>query len=54
MSVNISKLSGRKGLDDNLFQRITAFADEQATPDAGQLALIQAKENLKRQVCQSM
>ncbi|MBK8287468.1 MAG: formate dehydrogenase [Cellvibrionales bacterium] len=45
MSVNISKLSGRKGLDDNLFQRITAFADEQATPDAGQLALI-AKEYL--------
>ncbi|HSC75304.1 MAG TPA: NADH-ubiquinone oxidoreductase-F iron-sulfur binding region domain-containing protein [Pseudomonadales bacterium] len=45
MSVNISKLSGRKGLDDNLFQRITAFGDEHSVPDSGQLDAI-AKEYL--------
>lgn len=45
MSVNISKLSGRKGLDNNLFQRITAFADEHRVPDTGQLGAI-AKEYL--------
>ena len=45
MSVNISKLSGRKGLDDNLFQRITAFGDEHRVPDSAQLDVI-AKEYL--------
>jgi len=45
MSVNISKLSGRKGLDDNLFQRITAFADADSVPDAVQLGVI-AKDYL--------
>jgi NADH-quinone oxidoreductase subunit F len=37
MSRNISKLSGRKGLDDNLFERITAFADDHTTPTSEQL-----------------
>ncbi len=45
MSVNISKLSGRKGLDDNLFQRITALSDEHRVPNPEQLGVI-AKEYL--------
>lgn len=45
MSVNISKLSGRKGLQDNLFQRITAFGEQHAVPDAEQLSDI-AREYL--------
>lgn len=45
MSVNISKLSGRKGLDDNLFQRITALSDEHRVPPPEQLGVI-AKEYL--------
>ncbi len=45
MSVNISKLSGRQGLDNNLFQRITAFGDEHNVPNPEQLGVI-AKEYL--------
>ncbi len=40
MSQNISKLSGRKGLSDNLFERITAFSDSHSTPDSEQLGVI--------------
>ena len=32
MSQNISKLSGRKGLENNLFEKITAFAEQGRTP----------------------
>jgi NADH:ubiquinone oxidoreductase subunit F (NADH-binding)/NADH:ubiquinone oxidoreductase subunit E len=45
MSINISKLSGRQGLDNNLFQRITAFSDERNVPNPEQLGAI-AKEYL--------
>ncbi|HQQ64132.1 MAG TPA: NADH-ubiquinone oxidoreductase-F iron-sulfur binding region domain-containing protein [Pseudomonadales bacterium] len=45
MSTNISKLSGRKGLDDNLFERITALADDHTAPDGEQLGRI-AKDYL--------
>lgn len=45
MSRNISKLSGRKGLDDNLFERITAFADDHDTPSGEKMSQL-AKEYL--------
>lgn len=45
MSVNVSKLSGRKGLGDNLFERITGLAAEQQVPDAQALARV-AKDYL--------
>ena len=45
MSTNVSKLSGRQGLDNNLFERITAFADSHTVPDSEQLAAV-AREYL--------
>jgi NADH:ubiquinone oxidoreductase subunit F (NADH-binding)/NADH:ubiquinone oxidoreductase subunit E len=45
MSQNISKLSGRKGLNDNLFERITAFGEQHSVPDSAQLGII-AKDYL--------
>jgi NADH:ubiquinone oxidoreductase subunit F (NADH-binding) len=45
MSTNVSKLSGRQGLDNNLFERITAFADNHTVPDSEQLGAL-AKEYL--------
>jgi len=41
MSRNISKLSGRKGLKDNLFERVTAIGDQHRIPtkeEMGQIA----------------
>lgn len=40
MSRNVSLLSGRRGLGDNLFERITGFASQHQVPDAGQLEVI--------------
>ena len=37
MSRNLSKLSGRKGLSDNLFQRLTRIGDEGQVPTAPQM-----------------
>ncbi len=45
MSINISKLSGRKGLDNNLFERITALSDGGVVASGEQLGLI-AKDYL--------
>ncbi|MCB1616140.1 MAG: NAD(P)H-dependent oxidoreductase subunit E [Pseudomonadales bacterium] len=46
MSENISKLSGRKGLKDNLFERITAFGDKGRIPDKSEMASIASEYNL--------
>ena len=45
MSQNISKLSGRKGLADNLFERLTTIGEQQLVPTAEQLGVI-AKDYL--------
>lgn len=45
MSRNVSKLSGRKGLADNLFERIAAFGKSHTVPDGAQMGVI-AREYL--------
>jgi NADH-quinone oxidoreductase subunit F len=45
MSFNLSELSGRKGLKDNLFDRLGQLAQPEGTPDADQLEAL-AKEFL--------
>lgn len=40
MSRNISKLSGRKGLKDNLFERLTDIGDQRRTPTPDELEQI--------------
>lgn len=46
MSRNISKLSGRKGLQDNLFERLTTIGDQHRVPEQQELAKIASDYNI--------
>jgi NADH:ubiquinone oxidoreductase subunit F (NADH-binding)/NADH:ubiquinone oxidoreductase subunit E len=50
VSRNISKLSGRKGLTDNLFERVTALGAVAGEPSAAQLANIAQEYHLNQSV----
>jgi NADH-quinone oxidoreductase subunit F len=46
MSRNISKLSGRKGLQDNLFERITSIGNQHRVPTTAELEKIASDYNI--------
>jgi NADH:ubiquinone oxidoreductase subunit F (NADH-binding)/NADH:ubiquinone oxidoreductase subunit E len=46
MSRNISKLSGRKGLDNNLFERITSIGEQHRIPDKAEMEKIASDYNI--------
>lgn len=50
MSRNISKLSGRKGLDDNLFERVTALSSDATVPSTEQLTHVAREYHLNQAV----